>query len=300
MTGLESSLQFASKRIDDLYNTSLPALSAHVERVSTTLAMQTMDIDVYRRKWALTLKLLKDTTKEDEIDTHVPCVQLARDTLEIEKASVWDFAAWHRLSQKADAGIIIRFNDISKRNMWLANAKNLKGRAYHISTSPDVPPVLRPMKKQLLLKRKDLPPEDKKRSFISYHRQWPYMDLAVDNNRFVMSDVRKDTLIHSVLGVNLMLSIQEPGAWSSTFLSKQSTLFSYQFICKEKCIFPEPHIEILRSFTPIVFIVSCNSATIYRHPFVVLNYSSTLTHSYELKNADQHYRYRLEIICKLL
>ena len=226
MTGLESSLQFASKRIDDLYKTSLPALAAHVERVSTALAMQTLDIDVHRRKWALTLQGLKGAAKEDEVDTRAACVQLARDTLEIENASVCDFAACHRLSQKADAGIINRFNDLSKRNMWLANAKNLKGRANHISISPDVPPVLRPMKKDLLQKRKDLPPEDKRRSYIRYHRQWPYMDLAVGNNRFVKSDIRKDTIIQSVLGVNPMLSIQEAEAWWPKFLSKQSTPFS--------------------------------------------------------------------------
>ena len=199
MTGLESSLQFASKRIDDLYKTSLPALAAHVERVSTALAMQTLDIDVHRRKWALTLQGLKGAAKEDEVDTRAACVQLARDTLEIENASVCDFAACHRLPQKADAGIIVRFNDLSKRNMWLANAKNLKGRANHISISPDVPPVL---------------------------RQWPYMDLAVGNNRFVKSDIRKDTIIQSVLGVNPMLSIQEAEAWLPKFLSKQSTPFS--------------------------------------------------------------------------
>ena len=226
MTGLESSRQFASKRIDDLYKTSLPALAAHVERVSTALAMQTLDIDVHRRKWALTLQGLKGAAKEDEEDTRASCVQLARDTLEIENASVWDFAACHRLSQKADAGIIVQFNDLSKRNMWLANAKNLRGRANHNSISPDVPPVLRPMKKDLLQKRKDLPPEDKRRSYIRYHRQWPYMDLAVGNNRFVKSDVRKDTIIQSVLGVNPMLSIQEPEAWLPKFLSKQSTPFS--------------------------------------------------------------------------
>ena len=59
MAGLESSIQFASKRIDDLYSTSLPALAAHVERVTSALALQTLDIDVHRRKWALTVQGLK-------------------------------------------------------------------------------------------------------------------------------------------------------------------------------------------------------------------------------------------------
>ena len=50
---------FANKRIDDLYNTSLPNLAADVERVSTALVVQTLDIDVHHRKWALTLQGLK-------------------------------------------------------------------------------------------------------------------------------------------------------------------------------------------------------------------------------------------------
>ena len=213
MAGLESSIQFASKRIDDLYRTSLPALAAHLERVTSALALQTLDIDVHRRKWALTVQGLKGAAKEDESDTRAACVQLAKDNLAIDDASVLEFAACHRLSQKADAGIIVRFCDLSWRNMWLANAKHLRGSANHVSISPDVPPVLRPIKKDLLQKRKDLPPEEKKRSFIRYHRQWPYMDLAVGNNIFVRSDIRKEAIVQSVLGANPMFSVQEPEAW---------------------------------------------------------------------------------------
>ena len=50
MSGLENSLQFVSRRIDDVYQVSLPALAKHVEKVATDLVMHTMDIDVHRRK----------------------------------------------------------------------------------------------------------------------------------------------------------------------------------------------------------------------------------------------------------
>ena len=49
MSGLENSLQFVSRRIDDVYQVSLPALATHVEKVATDL-VETMDIDVHRRK----------------------------------------------------------------------------------------------------------------------------------------------------------------------------------------------------------------------------------------------------------
>ena len=50
MSGLENSLQFVSRRMDYVYQVSLPALAKHVEKVATDLVMHTMDIDVHRRK----------------------------------------------------------------------------------------------------------------------------------------------------------------------------------------------------------------------------------------------------------
>ena len=48
--------------------------------------------------------------------------------------------------------------------------------------------------------------------------------------------------------------------------------------------------------------MSGNSATIHRHTFVVLNYSSALTHSCEwtIKIADQYHRYRLKILLQIV
>lgn len=105
--------------------------------------------------------------------------------------------------------LVSRFKDLSKRNAWLSNAKHLKGYEPHISISPDIPPVLRPIRNELLLKRKALPVEQKKRSYIRYLRQWPYMDL-VAGGRTVSPDARREDVVSSVLGVDLSLNIQEP------------------------------------------------------------------------------------------
>ena len=84
MSGIENSLQFVSRRVDDVYQVSLPALATHVEKVATALAMQTMDIDVHRRKWSLTIHGLKGPAQEDDTDTRKACVKLAREQLDID------------------------------------------------------------------------------------------------------------------------------------------------------------------------------------------------------------------------
>ena len=209
MSGIENSLQFVSRRVDDVYQVSLPALATHVEKVATALAMQTMDIDVHRRKWSLTIHGLKGPAQEDDTDTRKACVKLAREQLGID-ASLSDFAACHRLSRSADAGIIMCFRDLGMRNQWLDNAKKLKDYPETISIGPDLPPVLREIKTELLRKRKNLPPDQKKRANIKYLRQWPYLQLAVGANQPIPHKKKKEAIVAKVLGFCPHLAQVEP------------------------------------------------------------------------------------------
>ena len=147
---------------------------------------------------------------EDDTDTRSACVKLAREHLDIVDATTSDFAACHRLSRKADSGIIMRFRDLGMRNLWLSNARFLRGRVDDISISPDLPPVLRSLKTELLQKRKTLAPEEKKRAHIKYLREWPYVELAVGKDRKVQSNVTKETLVKSILGFSPLCMVKEP------------------------------------------------------------------------------------------
>ena len=118
-----ASLEFTSKRLEELKSSSLPALYNHVERIISTLAFQTLDIDMHRRKWSLTINGLKGKPSEDDVDTRNACVWLARNHLGIPEADASDLAACHRLARTEDAGIILRFRDLSARNEWLSGAK---------------------------------------------------------------------------------------------------------------------------------------------------------------------------------
>ena len=211
--GVEKSLDFTSRRIDDMYATTFPAITRHIESIATGLAMQTLDLDVHRRKWGLTIQGLKGPSEEKESDTREACVSLARSHLQLPNAAVTDFSACHRLSTKANAGIILRFRDLQQRNQWLDNAKNLKNHQDKISISPDLPPVLRPLKSELLQKRKDLPPAQKQRSSIRHLRQWPYVQLSLGYGQTIVPSITKQSITESILGSKLLISLSEKTEW---------------------------------------------------------------------------------------
>ena len=203
--GIESSMDFLSQRLDDLQQTALPAVAEHVKQVATQLALQTLDIDMHRRKWSLTIQGLKGAADEDEDTTRQACVSLAKQHLKITDASVFDFSLCHRLANKENAGIIIRFKDLQQRNNWLQNAKFLKSHTGKISIAPDLPPVLRPLKKELLEKRKNLSASEKKGAIIRNLRQWPYVDLKIVNGPVIRPSANAEDIVHSVLGFHPMM-----------------------------------------------------------------------------------------------
>ena len=175
---VEAACNHTSQRLDALHDTTLPNLASHIQKVADALVFQTLDLDVHRRKWNLTLHGLPGEAGENEDVTRQSCIKLAREKLGITEAKEADFSDCHRLKQGPNAGIIIRFRDLGDRNMWLDNA-GLKDSQMKISLSPDLPPKLRQLKTELLNIRKGLPTEQKSRSTVRYLAQWPYVKLSV-------------------------------------------------------------------------------------------------------------------------
>ena len=60
----------------------------------------------------------------------------------------------------------------------MEGTKHLK-REDKISVMPDLPPVLRPLKKDLLAVKRDLPVDLRKKARIKYLKKWPYLQLTV-------------------------------------------------------------------------------------------------------------------------
>ena len=207
---LEKGAAFTAKRIDDIYAVSIPTITNYMHSIATQLAMQTLDIDMHRRKWNVLIQGINGVEDENEDVTRTKCASFARDTLELADASPSDFAACHRLKREKDAGIIVRFVDLNKRDKWLRSAKKLKGHEDKISISADIPPVLRPLRKELLLRRKRLDPESKKKAGVRYKSSWPYMELAIKDKQPIPHEVPKESVVRNILAMDPHITIIEP------------------------------------------------------------------------------------------
>ena len=115
----------------------------------------------------------------------------------------------HRLANKDNAGVIIRFKDLQQRNQWLQNAKHLKSHKDNMSIAPDLPPVLRPLKKELLEKRKNLTTSEKKGSIIRNLKQWPYVELKILNGPVIRPSTKPEDIVLSVLGFHPTMKFPE-------------------------------------------------------------------------------------------
>ena len=212
---VKKTVDFAHTRVNDVYEQAIPVINAHMSTIATALTQRILDLDVHRRKWSLNIQGIKGLAGEDEDMTRTKVVEFARNKLGITDAEPSDYAACHRLSQAADSGIIMRFIDLSRRNAWLDNAKNLKRHAdcNNISISPDLPNDLRPLKSELLNHRKALPREQKKNASIRYLKQWPYVELRIKNHPTIRPKESVAHVCERVLGLGkdtLLLKVTEP------------------------------------------------------------------------------------------
>ena len=198
---LHTAVQDTSDRMEDLLKVTLPSLVKQCEDIATTLVMLQLDQEVHRRKWAITIQGLPGEAREDEGDTRNACIALAKDHLGINDANERDVAACHRFQQDKDAGIIARFVDLPKRDQWLLGARRLKSCDLRVSLSPDLPPVLRPLKNELPEKRRELPPEVKYRAHVRYLRQWPYVQLSMGKNKTsIRPSTTQRAIVQKLLG----------------------------------------------------------------------------------------------------
>ena len=207
---VERGLQFTSERLNSAIKDILPSISSHMTQLSEKLSLQTLEIDVHRRKWNLVLHGLNGPAGEDETRTRAACIKFAREVLKVPDADATQMAACHRLAKTQNAGIIIRFCDLAQRDRWLAGTRNLRDyQGPRISLSPDLPPVLRPLKDSLMQKRKNLAPDQKSVSRVRYRPQWPFVELQIGNRPPIKPDTSVTDVVTKALGMNPIFRIVE-------------------------------------------------------------------------------------------
>jgi hypothetical protein len=159
-------------------------LTHRLKEVSVTNALHSVDRDVYSRKWNVIIGGLPGIEHETDTSTEAKVRDMAKTQLKIPSAHAMTLAACHRLSQKKNAPIIVKFVNLSDRNSFLSNAKELKNTQMNISISPDLPPILKDLRDEILKERKNQPTEQKKQSKIEYTKSWPYMTLKSNGKHY--------------------------------------------------------------------------------------------------------------------
>ena len=174
-----------------------------------------LSIDAHRRKWNVTVHGVKGGIKEEETVTRRKMLEFAHKYLGLSKedASKTRFSACHRLSNKANAGVIARFTDLAQRDQWLAGTKRLKDTAgdLKISVSVDLPPAIRPLKDELMLKRSKMNRDRKLKAKLKYLPKFPYVELRIEGESPIRPSKSLREVTKEVLG-NLDPSYQIPAA----------------------------------------------------------------------------------------
>lgn len=189
---LQEKVNILESKVDSLEfrNQSLTSENIQLKKdlslVAVSSAVQDINREVYSRKWNLVIHGIPGAPKEEEATTEDKVRQMGAECLKIASAqdkSQHPFAACHRLSAAKDAGIIVKFANLSSKNKWLANAKNLRNTQNNISISPDTPRCLKGLRSELLGYRKNLPAEQKKAAKTQYSQAWPFITLNLGNGR---------------------------------------------------------------------------------------------------------------------
>ena len=199
---LEKSMQYNSDNQHQLTQNKLPEFSSHLEQLASAVVLRTLDMEVHTRKWNLIIQGLKGPGNENESATRKSIINLASTLLRVENEADLQIAACHRLNNKENAPIIVKFCDLSERNRWLDGAKNLKHQIDRISINPDLPPMIRNLKTELLKMKKELPAEQKARSSIRYIRQWPYVELRVADHPTLRPQTSPKSIVQSLIGID--------------------------------------------------------------------------------------------------
>lgn len=182
-------------RIDNVEE-DLSKVSKLVETYRSDLLFRQLDMEVYNRKWQLVVKNISGEKGELNSITKQKIQELDREVFRTNAT----FMACHRLTQNENAKILVRFVDLDIRNVWLHNAKQLKSknRFANVSICPDLPPVLRQLRNDVMLQRKSLPPDQKKKAAVNHLPQWPYVNMKIKDVGVKIPTITKKVIIDEV------------------------------------------------------------------------------------------------------
>ena len=183
VAGVKSEVKILEARVtqnEEKINTINNVTMQEVADSMTSESRNRMKIDVWGRKWNLIIRGIDEGSRELGRDTLTKVKSFFKDTLKVSDDILesMQFAACHRLPGGPDAkkNIIVRFVSLLDRDDVLALAMKLPAKSGY-SVVPDLPPELAEVRHKLLLKRKDMPADEKKNFKLVYLKDYPFVAL---------------------------------------------------------------------------------------------------------------------------
>lgn len=163
-----------------------------------------LDREVHDRKWSVLVDGVPGLMNESNSATRQKITSLSAEVFKNLNPNL-HLKACHRLSQKADARIIVVFSDLDNRNHWFENAKNLSvyNQKYgtRIRICPDLPPTVRPLRNDIMMQRKTLKESSPgKVSRVQYLPRFPYVCLDVKDEPRKMPSLSKFDIMKKAMG----------------------------------------------------------------------------------------------------
>ena len=218
LSDVADGLTHASDTITHIEKSCLPAITQHIASLTQANHHEILKMDAHRRKWNVIFHGIDGPAAQDETATRNDMRNFAKSVLKLSQDDINDtrFSACHRLSKKKDAGVIVRFSDLSDRDKWLMGAKNIQSylaalpphqQGKKISMSIDLPPLIRPLKNELMQKRRELPLERKRKSKLRYLTQYPFVELRIEDEPTLRPSVSLTDITKSTLGLDLNMKM---------------------------------------------------------------------------------------------
>ena len=222
LSEVETGLSHASDTLDHIEISCLPAITQHIASLTQANHHEVLKMDAHRRKWNVIFHGIDGPAAQDEAATRNDMKEFAKTVLKLSQDEIKNtrFSACHRLSKKKDAGVIVRFSDLSDRDKWLMGAKNIQSylaalppnqQDRKISMSIDLPPLIRPLKNELMQKRRELPLERKRKSKLRYITQYPFVELRIEGEPTLRPSVSLTDITKSTLGLDLNIKMPKLG-----------------------------------------------------------------------------------------
>ena len=186
---LNFTLQNQNDIIKDITETRLVNIDDKIQDVERNL----LSLEVWGRKWNLVIRGIRGTANESPTVTEDKVRNFFSHDLNLDTRNMI-FAAVHRLPnvtvpqpgtlrENTTPNILVRFVNIHDREAVMQAVMSELTQGNGFSVVPDLPPQINKIRQNLLMRRKSMSAEEKKKWKLVYMKTYPFVTLKLKKTR---------------------------------------------------------------------------------------------------------------------